>query len=134
MTPIDVNLFVYGTLKRGYSNHRLLVDATFLGNDEAPGRLYAFGRGVPHVKPLDGSQLMWVKGEVYRLTNPEMLRAVDRLEGHPNGYTRTEVRLRSGMMAHIYYWHHTVWAEDLVQNGEWPAPEHLLGSMTEVRR
>lgn len=107
-------LFVYGTLKSGHGNHRLLERCPFVQHDEAPGRM--FGAGVPVVAPNDTD---WVKGEVYEVTLAQM-RACDRLEGHPHSYTRTLVTLRSGVEAFIYYWHHSVMHRQHIENGEWP--------------
>ena len=107
-------MFVYGTLKRGYSNHELLRGAMFIGEDEAPGRMYS--AGVPVVAP-DAER--WVKGEVFMVPE-ELLPRIDQLEGHPHGYTRTPVKLRSGMEAELYYWNHDVsWREELPE-GVWP--------------
>lgn len=119
MDPI--NLFVYGTLKRGHHNHRLLSGAEFLGNDEAPGRMHARHDrySVPVVKLPIGPE-DWVKGEVYRVVDAEMLRRLDRLEGHPHGYTRTPVPLRSGRQAEIYYWLRETYNDPFVPSGEWP--------------
>ena len=114
-----INLFVYGTLKRGHGNHRLLEGAEFIGRDEAPGRMYA--GGVPVVKPVGrspGEAGEWVKGEVYAVPLT-MLPRIDRLEGHPDGYTRTTVTLRSGRSAEIYYWLHSVDHRDYEPSGEW---------------
>lgn len=69
-------MFVYGTLKRGYGNHRLLADSEFLGLGVAPGRLYNFG--LPGYKRgTEGT----VRGELYRVTDATLAR-LDTLEGY----------------------------------------------------
>lgn len=111
-------LFVYGTLKRGYGNNRLLATAEFVAEDWAPGKLY--GGYVPVVAPLNAEEPVahWVNGEVF-LVDIETLRRCDQLEGHPHGYLRTLVTLRSGTKAFIYYWPHSVDKRDLVESGVW---------------
>lgn len=117
MTAIKHTLFVYGTLKRAYGNHRLLAegDATFVGVDYAPGRVYG-SNAVPVATPGDDGE--WIKGEVFEVDAITLARC-DRLEGHPNGYTRTAVTLRSGKPAEIYYWSHNVWDMEPIVGGEW---------------
>jgi gamma-glutamylcyclotransferase (GGCT)/AIG2-like uncharacterized protein YtfP len=110
-----VPLFVYGTLKRGYGNNRLLKHAHFNRTDRAPGVIY--GGGVPVTAPAT-KRGQWVKGEVF-MVDRETLRDCDRLEGHPTGYTRTAVELESGQPAFIYYWKHELYDRPAIESGEW---------------
>lgn len=109
-------LFVYGTLKKGHGNHSLIAHCAGEGNDEAPGMLFG-AIGAPTVKPSANAD-DWVKGEVYVVADLETLNRVDSLEGHPSGYTRTKIRLRSGREAHIYYYHHRPYGKR-IESGEW---------------
>ena len=87
-------LFVYGTLKKGFGNHRVLYDGS------APPTLlssnaYTYdtkwdiipngprGGGFPYLIPGDYS----VMGELY-LVNDKVFRQCDGLEGYPNFYDR----------------------------------------------
>lgn len=80
-------VFVYGSLKRGGSNHGLLREADFEGTLEVEGlEMWDTGRGFPACVPGDGV----VEGEVYRVDDAT-LAAVDRLEGHPSMYERRRV-------------------------------------------
>lgn len=78
---------VYGTLKYGYGNHRLLRRARYLGEsyvgDVAIINAYAF----PYAVPLRGAK---AKVEVYEVNDAE-LKMTDKLEGHPTWYCREEV-------------------------------------------
>ncbi len=92
---MSTRLFVYGTLKRGCSNHRYLADQKFLGLARTtPGfRLYNLG-GYPgiatHANDRDG-----VVGEVW-LVEDAALQDLDRFEGvHEGLYRRESVRLLS---------------------------------------
>jgi gamma-glutamylcyclotransferase (GGCT)/AIG2-like uncharacterized protein YtfP len=85
-------LFVYGTLKRHYANHKYLslTQSRFLG--EATLRNYAlfliYG-GVPAAIPYDSYK---VKGELYEVTDKAM-GYIDRLE---IGYHKVPVKVLAG--------------------------------------
>lgn len=74
---------VYGTLRRGQRNHGLLDGATFLGTGFIRGALYDVPRSpyrayaYPALVELPARR---VAVEIYRLTGPELLATLDRLE------------------------------------------------------
>lgn len=86
-----MKFMVYGTLKKAYGNHRILVDgnATYLGKAVTLQPMALAGHGVPFVWPSkEGSPLC---GEVYDIGDPvtdrkaaQTLGRLDRLES--NGY------------------------------------------------
>lgn len=82
-------LFVYGTLKRGCSNHVYLADQTFVGLARTkPGfRLYDLG-GYPGIA-LHPADTVGVVGEVWSVT-PEALARLDHFEGVHEGLYRRE--------------------------------------------
>jgi gamma-glutamylcyclotransferase (GGCT)/AIG2-like uncharacterized protein YtfP len=88
-------VFVYGTLKRGHGNHRLMT-GTFLGEDRISGKLYDLG-AYPAVGRADGV----VHGEVYLVDGDTMAR-LDRLEGIPHLYQRVRVWTWTGIHAWVY--------------------------------
>ena len=79
-------VFVYGTLKKGFGNHDLLKSSKFLGEAYIRAQLYSLG-GLPVAIEKSSS---FVFGEVYEVTD-DILDLLDRLEGHPNFYTRKEI-------------------------------------------
>jgi gamma-glutamylcyclotransferase (GGCT)/AIG2-like uncharacterized protein YtfP len=88
-------LFVYGTLKRGGSNHRHLEGQTFVGVACTwPGfLLYDLG-GYPGIAPAP-ADLDGVTGEVWRV-DPAALARLDVFEGVPAGlYRRDRIALQS---------------------------------------
>jgi gamma-glutamylcyclotransferase (GGCT)/AIG2-like uncharacterized protein YtfP len=98
-TPL---LFAYGTLMRGYTLHRVLTTgATFLGEGRVRGRLLHLGR-FPGLTVGDGL----VKGEVYRVDDPEVLPVLDREEGYNFDRRRSTVTLADGRRARAWvYWY-----------------------------
>jgi len=85
-------LFAYGTLMRGYPLHAVIARrATFVGVGSVPGHLFDLGR-YPGLVAGRGR----VRGEVYRLRDPELLAAVDREEGYNFERRRTVATLADG--------------------------------------
>lgn len=83
------HVFVYGTLKSGHGNHGYLRGATFVGTGVTTRPFFMCDTGgFPVV--FDIEKRHNVTGEVYEVTD-EQLRAMDRLEGHPVMFHRTEV-------------------------------------------
>lgn len=87
-----MKIFVYGTLKQKYWNNRLLAGATFLGEAFTEKRYTMLGSGVPYILP--NPEGLPVKGEIFEIDEHKHLPALDRLEGHPSGYTRTTIEAR----------------------------------------
>lgn len=92
-------VFVYGSLKSGFSNHRLLENAKFICNTHTKEcytmlDLQSFP-GV--IKEKDTSQ---IQGEVYRLKN-ENIQDLDDFEG--SWYYRENIELDNGYTAEIYF-------------------------------
>jgi gamma-glutamylaminecyclotransferase len=73
-------VFVYGTLKKGWGNNRLMVEgnAKFLGPAVTMDSFKLYGMGVPFMRP-GGDDV--VAGEVYEVDDATLAR-LDRLEGH----------------------------------------------------
>ena len=110
-------VFVYGTLKTGHGNNRLLEDATFVstGYTNPVYSLYDLGP-FPAVK-RNGTGIIY--GELYEVTQEEM-NSLDWLEGYPNFYNREVITVTCGGEQHkawMYYMdncHGT-----LVESGNW---------------
>lgn len=85
-------LFVYGTLKRGGSNHAFLAGQRFVGAAATePGyRLFDLGSYPGLVEAPDGEA---VQGELWEVS-PDCLHRLDELEGTAEGvYRRAPARL-----------------------------------------
>ena len=81
-------IFVYGTLRRGSWNNRLLHDAEFLGAARTCADFGLFVDGLPYV--VHEPAVCPIAGEVYALPGAALPR-IDALEGHPDLYTRERV-------------------------------------------
>ena len=93
-------IFVYGTLLSGEPNHYLLSDSEFIckANTAPDFKLFDVNGYFPAM--VSGGNTK-VKGEVYNI-NKRTLSKIDRLEGHPNFYKRTEIILQNKMKAKTY--------------------------------
>jgi len=88
------NIFVYGTLKRGGSNHRRMAGQQFVAaaHTKPIYRIYAIGDYPAMVDaPQDGCS---IEGEIWAVDN-ECLARLDRLEGLNEGlYKRVPIQLQ----------------------------------------
>jgi gamma-glutamylaminecyclotransferase len=124
-------IFVYGSLLEGYCNHDhflagslKVADATTVENGfrmidlgHYPGVLPGYGR---------------ITGEIYDV-NPQTLKRLDRLEGHPNFYRRTgaEFLTTDGrrIEAELYMLQRPYGAEyPAVESGDWRSYRHVNSS------
>ena len=83
---------------RGYALHRVLAPkSTFLGHGDVRGRLLDLGR---YPGLIDGAGR--VRGEIYRLDDPELLPVLDREEGYNFERRRAVVELDGGGRARAW--------------------------------
>lgn len=99
MPPEDCHncplVFVYGTLKRGLGNHRVMVVAggEFVCEGVTSVRFPLVEHGLPYLlhRPGEGHQ---VEGEIFRIGSSEGWCKLDRLEGHPSFYRRRLIEVQ----------------------------------------
>lgn len=100
----EVYLFVYGTLKRGLSNHHWLGEAGYIAEARTAADFALYTIEYPFL--AKSPALYPVHGELY-LISPADLARVDQLEQHPDDYCREpiEVLTRQGerVMAWTYF-------------------------------
>jgi len=82
-------VFVYGTLKFGYSNSGFLTNSEIVGRAETKRRYSLYEWDLPYLTNKPNHK---VKGEVYRI-NKQTLMYLDSLEGHPYLYERKKVKV-----------------------------------------
>ena len=93
-------VFVYGTLKRRFGNHSVMVEAggKFVGTAMIEGYAAINVPWFPYAIKKDGSRL---KGEVF-FVDSEGLKMLDLLEGYPSHYNRTVTNTPYGL-AWVYH-------------------------------
>lgn len=110
-------LFVYGTLKRGGRNHRLLADQPYLGDAVTGPRYRVLDLG-PYPGLVRADPGLTVRGELFAVSDC-CLDELDDFEGVPELFTRERIEVdgRSGVWA--YFWNGPVPAG--AQSGDqWP--------------
>lgn len=113
-------VFVYGSLMRGFGNHGLLQDQTYIGEATVEEfDLHSLG-SFPAAVPHDGGSRI-IRGELYEVDDTALAR-LDRLEGHPTFYERQDIsayseNMNGNLPAQMYVYQHPV--SDPVPNGDW---------------
>jgi gamma-glutamylaminecyclotransferase len=110
-------LFVYGTLKRGQRNHRLLADQRFVGPAvTAPAfRLFDLGPHPAMVRDADGGA---VRGELFAVSEC-CLGELDEFEGVPDLFDRERIGLADGTTAWAYLYVRPI-PDGTPSGEEWP--------------
>lgn len=105
---------VYGTLRRGHGNHRVLGDSPSIETVAAnlPVKMYNLG-AFPAIVPCTKEHTIIV--EVYGVS-PDVFKALDRLEGYPQLYDRRQVMI-GGKMCWIYFMHEA--RGEVIESGNW---------------
>jgi gamma-glutamylcyclotransferase (GGCT)/AIG2-like uncharacterized protein YtfP len=117
--PELARVFVYGTLRAGERNHRLLNGAAFVGLARTEPRFRMVDLG--HFPAIVAGGSTPIEGEVYEVDGA-MLARLDQLEGHPRFYTRTPIPLADGSEALAYLLRPTqVEGRPLIASGNWLA-------------
>ena len=83
-------VFVYGTLKSGFSNNILLSQSTLLGPGVTESLYAMYEDGIPYVSK--SSEQSQISGEVY-MVDSQSLDNLDLLEGHPRWYKREKTKI-----------------------------------------
>lgn len=97
MYPTKHKIFVYGSLKRGFGNHRILENSMFVGSTETVQHnfcMHPLHGSFPAVTigPDDSYAIM---GELYEVDN-QTLNHIDMLESNGSLYTRQLVTVYNG--------------------------------------
>jgi gamma-glutamylcyclotransferase (GGCT)/AIG2-like uncharacterized protein YtfP len=110
-------VFVYGTLRAGESRNEILTvePNRFAGPASVDGaELFSLGSFPAMVLGRDGS----VVGEVYEV-DARTLQLLDRIEGVPRLYQRTEVELTGGGRAWAYTMAKRPGNAERIEGGDW---------------
>lgn len=103
---------VYGTLRQGFGNHRLLRGAKCVGAGRTIDQYAMVCNGIPYVLPGHREDAYNVRVEVYAVDD-STLENLDRLENHPDWYERvkTKISLDNGLVADAWLYFNDVEVE-----------------------
>jgi gamma-glutamylcyclotransferase (GGCT)/AIG2-like uncharacterized protein YtfP len=104
-----MEIFVYGTLKSGYGNNRLLSGAKFLREAVTDAQYVMYSSGFPYLIPEDQNwneeeapNAASVKGEVWEIDPAIHLAKLDRLESEGSFYDRVTATVNNGEIIQLY--------------------------------
>jgi len=112
----EISIFVYGTLRREFGNHRFLKDAEFLGTARTKEKYTMKVSGIPYVSKEPTSHII---GEVYKVNEIELMN-IDNLEGHPDWYKRelVQVVLYTGEELEAWMYFNETGEGEIVKSGD----------------
>lgn len=112
---------VYGSLRSGLGNHRLLASAERHEDGviaEGKFQMRSLG-GFPGLLK-DPEVTSDIVVEVYTVESEERKRNLDCLEGYPSFYDREQVTLKDGRICWVYFLHAESYKTNgLVSDGDW---------------
>ena len=109
---------VYGSLRAGCGNHRLLEGSECIGTYriDAPFKMHSLG-GFPALVPDAEDNSIVV--EVYEVDDTTMAK-LDGLEGYPSFYNRMVISVSASLNAWIYFMEDREFKDDsFVVSGDW---------------
>lgn len=123
MEEVRHSLFVYGTLKKGGSNHGFMAEQRFLGEAHSdPGFSLIDLGDFPGLVPCDDDQA-GVVGEVWSV-DQACLTALDQLEGVDEGlYRRAPIHLSPSFeqgVVETYFFAGSLLGRKRLAGGSWP--------------
>jgi len=108
-----MNVFVYGTLKLGKSNHDVMIasNGVYKGAALSQGWIMHDMGYFPAITPGDDNNI--IGGELWSVDSLDLL---DQLEGYPNFYNRKKCNTTAGE-AWIYYLDES--SDPIINDGFW---------------
>jgi gamma-glutamylcyclotransferase (GGCT)/AIG2-like uncharacterized protein YtfP len=115
-----MKFFCYGTLKKGFSSHRLLSahNSTFLGKFKTSPDYHIYNLGWFPGMVFDDQTEGGVTGEVYEI-DEDCLAELDIYEGHPSLFRRQEIELENGEIVIAYLYNNPIQFNSRVESGCW---------------
>lgn len=94
--PFHEFLFVYGSLKKGFDNDKLLEKSTRrLGKASTVGKFGMFEDSFGNYPYLIKKPINRIIGELYEIQRKELLDQIDKFEGAPDYYQRKKIKVKT---------------------------------------
>ncbi|MCI4406758.1 MAG: gamma-glutamylcyclotransferase [Sulfuricurvum sp.] len=102
--PFHEFLFVYGSLKKGFDNYKLLEKSTRrLGKASTVGKFGMFEDSFGNYPYLVKKPINHISGELYEIQRKELLYQIDEFEGAPDYYQRKKIKVKTHHGVHFAY-------------------------------
>jgi len=102
-------VFVYGSLKKGFSNHHIIEQAKFYGTVFTLKKYAMFkekNANFPYILNISDDKYHHIIGELYAITDRKLLQQLDKFEDAPDYYIREVIDVKSQnktMQAFTYF-------------------------------
>ena len=94
--PFNEFLFVHGSLKKGFDNHKLLDKyAKRVGKASTVGKFAMYEDSFGNYPYLLKEPITKVLGELYEIKRKELLDQIDEFEGAPEYYQRKKIKVKT---------------------------------------
>lgn len=94
--PFNEYLFVYGSLKKGFDNHKMLEKYTRrIGKAFTVAKFGMFEAEFGNYPYLIQKNISIIEGELYQITRKELLDRIDEFEGSPEYYERKKIKVKT---------------------------------------
>lgn len=92
--PLKTKLFIYGSLKRGFDNHKLLTrSALCRGKATTRAKFVLYEERFGNYPIMTRKPFAHIEGELYEIRTQELLDDLDRFEGVPEYYDRISIQV-----------------------------------------
>lgn len=121
-------IFAYGTLRPGCGNDRMLGNYQHVGTGTVPGRLYLHACGMfpVYVPSNDGAT---VQGDLLLADDQDVanVAAMEVFAGYNAEWSTVTLDNGDEMEALTFPWRRKVYADDLIEHGDWYMTPHASG-------
>jgi len=90
-------IFVYGSLKQGFSNHHIIEKATYQGRAQTKKRYGMFqeeNANYPYLINKCSPKYHHIEGELYEIQSDDILKQIDKFEDAPEYYQRETIDIK----------------------------------------
>ena len=124
---LEINLFIYGSLKRGFINDNILTKAKYISKAVTVRKfaMYKSNNGdYPYL--IKNKPLTNIRGELYVVKRKDILARIDAFEDSPEYYTREAINIETRSdkkRAYTYFYTNLKEHKSKVAIEEWTQPE-----------
>ena len=102
--PFNEFLFAYGSLKKGFDNHKLLQKYTKrVGKASTVSKFAMYEDDFGNYPYLVKEPITKVIGELYKIRRKELLDKIDEFEGAPEYYKRKKIKVKTHKGVHLAF-------------------------------
>ena len=123
---IEIIIFVYGSLKRGFDNNDMLKDAQYICKAETVKSFAMFEEisgSYPYLLKDKNKGYSKIKGELYKIYRKDILKKIDYFEGAPDYYKREKIKVKKNnkeiKLVETYFFTNTIIPKDQEPMTEW---------------